>query len=128
MPFRSENEFLVPFFGRKESLKKIHSVVSQIVEESVFPFGPFMLDFIFDLKEVLWLIDASPRFSSTAIQFFNPCYADTSYVTRSISALLSKKISIQKRDKLWCMPILKDFLCQKAGSSVCLRKNRFQNM
>ena len=98
-PFRSENEFLVPFFDRTESLKKIHSIVSQMVEESVFPFGPFMLDFILDLKGVLWLIDASPRFSSTAIQFFNPCYADTSYVTRSISALLNKKISIQKRDK-----------------------------
>ena len=96
-PFRSENEFLAPFFGRTECLKKIHSFVSQIVEESVFPHGPFMLDFVLDLKGTLWLIDASPRFSSTALQFFGPCYGDASYVERSINALLSKKINIQKR-------------------------------
>ena len=98
-PFRSENEFLVPFFCRTKCLKKIHFFVSQIVEESIFPYGPFMLDFILDLEETLWLIDASPRFSSTALQFFGPCYGDTSYIERSINALLNKKINIQKRSK-----------------------------
>lgn len=96
-PFRSENEFLVPFSDKK-IIKMICSVVSQMVKESVFPYGPFVLDFILDPKNTLRLIDASPRFSSTALQFFNPCYGDTSYVERSIKALWGKKIDIQVRN------------------------------
>ncbi|MDE0092055.1 MAG: hypothetical protein OXN83_02075 [Oligoflexia bacterium] len=98
LPFRSENEFLAPF-DKIESLERVRSIVPQMIKQSVFPLGPFMLDFILDSKGDLYLIDAAPRLSATAIQFFGPCYADNSYVTRSISALLEKRINIQKRDK-----------------------------
>ncbi|MDE0092056.1 MAG: hypothetical protein OXN83_02080, partial [Oligoflexia bacterium] len=57
------------------------------------------LDFILDSKGDLYLIDAAPRFSAVALQFFHPCYADNSYVTRSINALLHKKTTLQKREK-----------------------------
>ena len=99
MPFRSEVEFLVPFLNSATALKKIHSTVLKMLKESVFPFGPFMLDFILDLKEELYLIDSAPRFSATVAQFLEPCYGDTSYIKRSISALLNKKINIQQRAK-----------------------------
>ena len=98
-PFQSESEFYAPFFGKKETLNEIHSIAEKIAEDTMFPYGPFMLDFILDLEGVLWLIDIGPRFSGTGIQFLEICYGDTSYIMRSISALLNKKINIQKRNE-----------------------------
>lgn len=97
-PFRSENEFIAPFpFTKKQNLKKIHTLILKIVQRSVFPYGPFTLDFILDSNENFYLLDASPRLSATANNFLNPCYSDTSYAKRSICALLNQKINIQKR-------------------------------
>ena len=96
-PFRSENAFLAPFPDEEEGVKKAHSLVSRIVKDSVFPYGPFIFDFILDSNKELYLLDASPRSSSTAVEFFKPCYLDESYAERSLRALLNQKIEIQER-------------------------------
>ena len=97
-PFRSENEFLAPLpFSEKEHTKKIHSLTSQIIKDSVFPYGPFVLDCILSDNKELYLLDASPRLNGLPIDFLKLCYSDDSYVERAIRALLNQKIEIQKR-------------------------------
>ena len=97
-PFRSENELSVPFpSDEEECIKKIHSLTSRIVKDSVFPYGPFVFDCILSPDKELHLLDASPRFNWMPVDFLKLCYSDISYGERSIRALLNQKIEIQER-------------------------------
>ena len=97
-PFRSENEFLAPLpLSEQKYIQKIHSLTLQLVKNSVFPYGPFVLDCILSTNKELYLLDASPRFNGMPIDFLKLCYGDDSYIERSIRALLSQKIEIQER-------------------------------
>ena len=98
-PFRSEHEFLIPYPDDQKAVEKAQSLVYRLVKESVFPYGPFMLDFIISSKGEFYLIDAAPRMSATASAFFKPCYNDIYYDRRAIMAFLGRPIDIQKRSK-----------------------------
>ena len=85
-PFRSESGFLVPYPDDREAVEKVQPLVHRLVKESVFPYGPFMLDFILGSDRELYLIDAAPRITSTAGAFFKPCYNDIYYERRAVHA------------------------------------------
>ena len=96
-PFRSESEFLAPFSEDEKSVEKVYSFILRLVKESVFSYGPFMLDFIIGPKGEFYLIDAAPRISATAGTFFKPCYNDIYYERRAVRAFLGQPIDIQER-------------------------------
>ena len=120
-PFRSENEFLAPLPSNEElSLKKIHSLTSCLVGDSVFPYGPFVFDCVLASDKELYLLDASPRLNLLPIDFFKLCYGDASYKKRAVRAFLNQDIEIQeRREPLTCiylknLPLPKGSLIQFA--------------
>ena len=98
-PFRSENEFLtpLPFTCENEDIsKKVKQLVLEIVEDSIFPNGPFMFNLILFENKELYLLDASPRLSSTVGYFYKFVYPEDSYEKRCVQAVLNQKIKIYK--------------------------------
>ncbi len=66
MPFRAEYACRSPLpFGIEQ--KKVQELSEQVISALNMEHGPFMLDFIVDAEGVFWVIDFSPRFSSTGI-------------------------------------------------------------
>ena len=96
LPFRSESGFICPF-PNKESVEEASDLVSSMVKDSVFPYGPFIIDFVLDAKRDFYLLDVGPRLSAVTVNTVKHSYGDFLYPKRCIQAVLKQKIDIQKR-------------------------------
>ena len=98
-PFRAENEFLAPFpftCNNQDISKKVKQLALEIVEDSICPNGPFVFDSILFENKELYLIDTSPRLSSTVGYFYKFIYPEDAYEKRCVQAVLNHKIKIYK--------------------------------